>query len=535
KELEGDGYVFTTGTDTEVIMAAYDRWGHECLSRFNGMWAFALYDRRTRRMLIARDRFGVKPLYWVRTSRLFVFASEIKALLEHPEILRRPNVDRCRAYLAMGPREYLQETLFEGVHRLPNASYVEATLDDLVGGRFTIRRFWNLVPNTSNEPFSPRACSEYAARYLELLTSAVELRLRADVRIGSTLSGGIDSSSVVWLANQTLKKRGSVDLQETFSSIYLSRDTKHCDESGYVDTLASNLNVRSHRIEPDVADVVSEHRKMIWHMDTPPESTLMSSWLTFKHIGHTRVKVVLEGQGADEQLAGYPRFLINVIAHSRQPWADFRALRRMPTASAFRALGLGAHMCERVGLGGLPVRALQILGKHVYLGGTLNEALVRDSLTGLQNLIHYADRTSMAFSVESRMPFLDYRVAEFLAALPAAYKVHDGWTKYLARVAFDGKLPARIAWRRDKMGWEIPEDVWFRGPLQGWAAEQVSKSRFLRELGPRSGIAAVLSGPGRGLYGPIRLLNLATWYDVHIEREREPLQSPAMPASDCAA
>ncbi len=516
-ELEAAGFTFATHTDTEVVLAAYAHWGTDCLKRFNGMWAFVLKDLQTGLFFIARDRFGVKPLYHMFVAGQLVFASEIKALLRHPEYRAEANLDYCRAYLRGGPREYGRETAFRGVESFAKGAYVEATQAELLRGDFSVRRFWSLEPRVEAGAVDENQLREYAQRYYSLLEDAVALRLRSDVKVGSALSGGLDSSSVVHLVNKQLKERGaSESLQETFSSVYGSPGTEHCDETVHIDKLEEYLRVHSNRIEPDPRDVPAEHERMIYYMDTPPESSLMSSWHTFRLVASTDVVVTLDGQGADEQLAGYPRYAINAIAYSNSPLKDSRALRKIPGFGPFASLGLSAAVLRRLGLGRLLPSMLKRAGKQVFDGERLNEALVKDSLNGLQNLIHYADRTSMAFSIESRMPFLDYRLAEFLAAMPACYKLHDGWTKYVARKAMDGHLPDSITWRRDKMGWGIPEAFWFRGELQPWLSAQVSGSDFLAELDARPRPGALYSGR-RSMTQVLRLLNLAAWHRVHIE------------------
>jgi asparagine synthase (glutamine-hydrolysing) len=314
-------------------------------------------------------------------------------------------------------------------------------------------------------------------------------------------------------------------MQDTFSCVYGTPGTEYCDESAYIDILASNLGVRSNRIEPQAADIPERHRQMIYYLDNPPESTLMSSWHTFLRVSQTDTVVTLDGQGADEQLAGYPRYVVPYLAHSNQVLREGRALAKQPGLARFVQVGLASHLTRAIGLGGLVPWALRRAQKQIYAGESLNEALVQDSFGGLQNFIHYADRTSMAFSIESRMPFLDYRIAEFLARVPACYKIHGGWTKYLARLAFDKRLPDEIVWRRDKMGWPIPEDHWFRTSLRSWYCEQIETSPFLKSLGKVVNVNQALD---RGV--PInlltRLLNLATWHRVHVEQQWRPVNSP---------
>jgi asparagine synthase (glutamine-hydrolysing) len=509
-----------------VVIAAFDHWGTDCLQRFNGMWAFALLDRQTRRIFLARDRFGVKPLYFARAAGLFVFASEIKSLLRHPAIRRDPDLDYCRRYLVYGPREYDGPTAWRGIERLDNASCIEADLDSLSSGRFEVRRYWRLVPNDDAEDYEPRRAATHADHYRELLTSAVRLRLRSDVKVGSALSGGLDSSSIVGLINGELRAASAADMQETFSCVYRTPGTEYCDESTHINRVAGALGVNSNQIEPAAADVPAAHRAMIYYLDNPPESTLMSSWHTFLRVSRTDVVVTLDGQGADEQMAGYPRYIVPFLARSPSALREGRALLRMPGSAPFVRLGLASRIAGVVGMGWLIPMVLRWARKQIYDGSTLNASLVSDSLGGLQNLIHYADRTSMAFSIESRMPFLDFRLAEFLAALPASYKIHDGWTKHVARLAFDGRLPADVVWRRDKMGWPIPEAFWFRGSLRDWYRNEIESSGFLRELGLAPDVERSLSS-GVPINRLTRLLNLATWHRVHIEQGWRPQRAPS--------
>jgi asparagine synthase (glutamine-hydrolysing) len=520
-DLKRDGYGFNTESDTEVIMAAFDRWGVNCLNRFNGMWAFVLVDRLTRRVFIARDRFGVKPLYFAVFAGGVAFASETKALLCHPRISRNPDLEYSKSYLKFGPREYDGPTPWIGVERLEAAHYIETGIEELLRGEVKPRRYWALEGVDSDEPYEESRADQLASEYRELLDSAVRLRLRSDVKVGSALSGGLDSSSVVSLVNAQLKAAGLSEKQETFSCVYRTPGTLHCDESSYINLIAARLDVNSNQIEPAVSNIPEFHRQMIYFLDHPPESTLMSSWHTFMRVAMTDVVVTLDGQGADEQLAGYPRYLIPHLAYSRRPIHDSRQFAQMPGSGAFVGLGLVAALSRHMGMPRLVPRALAAAGKRVYNGSALNSALAFDCVNSLQNLIHYADRTSMAFSIESRMPFLDFRLAEFLAKVPSAYKIYNGWTKHVARRAFDGILPDEIVWRRDKMGWPIPEGHWFQGELRGWLVSKLRSSRFLQQLDVSE---EDLDGQGSAarLRRSIRLLNLAVWHDVHVERGWSP-------------
>ena len=424
----------------------------------------------------------------------------------------------CREYLARGAREYLQETAFEDIFRIRNASWLLGTAEEFGSGRAKEQVFWTLAPNLENEPFQDSRCSSIASEYYELLKDAVGLRLRSDVKVGSALSGGLDSSSVVALINANLRDQGLQEKQETFSCVYKSEGTEDCDESGYIDLLVKALGVRSNQIEPRVEDVPAEHEKMVFFMDTPPDNTAMSGWHTFKQVSRSDVIVTLDGQGADEQMGGYLSYLASYLGGCSNALTEYGSLRALPGARRFADAGLTLWAARRV-LGGKVAGWLwERAGGPRSALEPLNEVLANDSQMGLVTLIHYSDRVSMAHSRESRMPFLDFRLAEFLASVPAAYKIRRGWTKYIARLAFEGILPAAVTWRRDKMGWPIPEEWWFRGPLRGWFCGRIETSRILREMGVGERIREEVERgvPMREL---VRLLNLAVWADIFFERQ----------------
>lgn len=508
KELEEGGYSFNNHTDTEVIMAAYDCWGAACLDRFNGMWAFVIFDKENKKYFISRDRFGIKPLYYYQNNELFIFASEIKSILAYPSVAAEPNIEYLKLYLKKEPKEYLKETAYNGVFRFPFSSYIEIDEEGLFS-ELSPTVFWNLTPNLSVEKFDQLKANKLAEEYYSLLSDAVRLRLRADVKVGSALSGGLDSSSIVYLVNQYLRAQEKDELQETFSSVYKSDGTQDCDESQFIDLLAKKLSVNSNQIEPQEGDVPSEHEKMIWFMENPPQSTCMSGWHTFKKVKETDVVVTLDGQGADEQLAGYLGY-IHVYLTSLTLWDFYKEMPfflKIPKAKkhVFVAFIMN-HFKAVFGKNVLKKLIKLLTGRKLILD--LNQKLLHDTQTSLITLIHYSDRVSMAHSIESRMPFMDYRLVEFLANVPATYKIHNGWTKYIARLAFDKKLPDEICWRKDKMGWPIPENHWFRGGLKSWFIDEIYKSDLLLELGNKNDIKIELESKEKISY-LIRKLNLA--------------------------
>jgi asparagine synthase (glutamine-hydrolysing) len=484
--LKTKGYVFETETDTEVVMASYDHWGIECLTMFNGMWAFVIHDRVSNEFFISRDRFGKKPFYYAQTNEAFIFASDIKAIFQFPGIPRTPNFSFLNRFLSVGAQEHFLDTAFQGVYKFPPASFVVARSEELLHP-LNSRIFWRITPNLSNEKFSIDKAKEYAIKYFNLLSDSVKIRLRADVKIGSALSGGLDSSSIVYLVNRQLIEMGKSELQETFSSVYKSEGTEDCDESAYIDFLASFLKVKSNQIEPKEENIPLEHSKMIFHMENPPDDTCMSGWHTFKKISEKKVVVSLDGQGADEQLAGYMGYIETYLV-SLSIYGFYKELpyyRNLFHSKIIINLAVSNIIRNILGRRGYLFLFNTIFQKRRY--ADLNQALVASSQTSLLNLITWADRESMAFSIESRMPFLDHRLVEFLASIPGCYKIHKGWTKYIARLAFDKKLPDEIVWRKDKMGWPIPEEYWFKGGLREWFNDTRQKSSLITRLRDNEG------------------------------------------------
>ena len=481
-ELEKNGYVFQSHTDTEVIMASYDFWGVDCLNKFNGMWAFVIHDRLKDKYFMSRDRFGKKPFYYYKDQEKFIFGSEIKVILAHPDVESKPNLKFLDSYVQNGAKEYIKETAFENIFRFDFSSYFEGSLEDIFEN-FKQNKFWEIKPNLSHEKFDKEKAKEYAKQYYELLEDAVRIRLRADVKVGSALSGGLDSSSIVYLVNKLLKEQGKEELQETFSSVYKSDGTQECDESYFIDIMALKLGVHSNQIEPKEDEIPSQIEKMIWHLENPPDNSLMSSWHTFKLVASTDVKVTLDGQGADEQLGGYLPYLLNYISSLSivDMFSQAKKCLQIPNSSKYVFVGLCLGL-YRVLFG---KKFLKFTIKNIFkrdFETNLNKKLGIDTMGSLITLIHYADHTSMAFSIESRMPFMDYRLVEFLASVPACYKMRDGWTKYLARLAFDGKLPDEINWRKDKMGWPIPEKKWFYGNLNRWFIANIESCKLSKKL-----------------------------------------------------
>lgn len=535
--LEGLGHRFQSDSDTEVLLAAYAQWGEQAFSRLNGMWTCVILDLQRRRLVISRDRYGVKPLYWWQgAGGELALASEIKALLAHPQIEARPAEGACARWLQLGPESWRSETLFAGIQSFPAGHWAELSLD--APGPLQPKPWWR-GPQVDAEallrPFDAREGDRLADEYRALMQDAVRVRMRMDVRFGTALSGGLDSSQIAMLVNEDLQRRGIVEQQEVFSSVYAGAQDasgmpagyqdhlRRADESGFIASVAQRLGVHSNLIEPRWQDIPVEHERMIWALDVPPVNTLMSSWHTYALVARRGVIVTLDGQGADEQLAGYVYYVSNLLVQSgtREALAHAQALHRtIPCIGSLLATGLAGHAGRRL-LGAKGLQALlKRLGRGQSLGENLDQALHRDFSTHLQTLLFYADKSAMAWSVESRMPFMDWRLVNFIAQLPLAYRIHGGWTKWLARHAMQGRLPDEVLWRRDKLGWAIPEAAWFGpgGPLEAWLSSQLAGSPLVAELAGSQGIDLARAD----LATRLRLLNLAVWSRLYFDEPGRP-------------
>lgn len=516
EELIKKGYLFSTQTDTEVIMAAYDCWGENCLTRFNGMWAFVLIDRHKDEIFISRDRFGKKPLYYYQDNSVLIFASEIKAILEYPEISTSQNNSYCSDYINNGQKEYIKETAFTNIYRFLHAHCLKENIHSFFGKSITEKRYWQIEVNTTMSKFSETNMQEYTNHFFQLLKDAVNLRLRADVKVGSALSGGIDSSSIVALINLCLEEQNSnKKIQETFSSIFQTAGAEYCDESYFIKELSEYLNVKSNTVEPIEKNVPEIYNKIAYHMDVPYDGTLMSAWHVYELVKERGVTVTLDGQGQDEQMAGYVSYLKHYLSQNKQPIKEvINAVKRK-------------HNKNLILKGFLFNSLLQSMpfGKHIfkYFGGNpiflsnLNLRLSDDVTKYITKHFLYGDKLSMAHQVESRNPFMDYRLVEFTAQIPFNYKIYKGWTKYIPRKAMQDFLPENILWRTDKKGFPNPEKYWFDGGLKKWINGKILKSAFLNYLVENKYIASYSND--FDISTRVRYLNLAVWNNIFFEND----------------
>jgi asparagine synthase (glutamine-hydrolysing) len=473
EELTGKGHRFHSQSDTEVILHAYEEWGTGCLQRFNGMWAFALWDERTQQLFCARDRFGIKPFYYAEINGSFLFASEIKALLEHPDAGRRPDDEILGTYLAWGVQDHSARTMFDGILQLEPAHALIVTKD----GPHTPYQYWDVTINGALH--SETDNRQDTDRFLGLLRDAVRIHLRSDVAVGTCLSGGIDSSTLAVLINNLIRDEAPAsvsDRQKTFSVVFTD---KRFDESRYIDEIVAVTGVDSHRTEPAPAQLWDDIDRLIWVQDEPFGSLSIYAQYCVMRLAQKNVKVVLDGQGADELLAGYLAYQTSYIRGLVHSFHAGKALREIAGSLRihrdFFGSALGQLLVRRSRRNLLTVTVPPV----DRYAGTLPEVLQRELCsTNLPALLHYEDRNAMAFSLESRVPYLDIRLVEYIASLPLDQKIRNGVTKIALRRAVKGIIPESIRCRMDKMGFVTPEEVWMKETLRPFVLAVLSSDSF---------------------------------------------------------
>ena len=554
--LEASGHVYRTKSDTETIVHAYEEWGDDCVHRFRGMFAFALWDRPRRRLLLVRDRLGIKPLYWTMLDGRLLFASEIKAILESGLVQARPN-ERVLSEVLATRYTSGTETMFQGIHKLlPGHRLV---FED---GRVTIAQYWD-VPLDGPDPELERLSEgELVERFRALLQESVRLRLMSDVPFGMFLSGGIDSSAVAALMAKEIDRP-----VETFSVAFADRAFSELE---YAREAARAVGANPHEIVIDDRDFFGALPRLVWHEDEPIAHPSSVPLHFVSSLARQHVKVVLTGEGSDELLAGYgkyPRSLLNwkaggiyervvpaavrtTVASSIVPRLpgrfagfarrSFLAIPREPSAMFFDNFAGVPMRLQRELLDPLVTSGADTYGpsleyfRHVNgSNGMLGRLLYTDVKTYLVELLMKQDQMSMSTSIESRVPFLDHELVTFAARLPERLKLNGFTTKRILREAVRGLVPPSILSRR-KMGFPVPFAGWAAGAWNG-VVRDVLLDRRTRERGliNAAGVEALLDGhrDGRRAGGDAiwALLNLELWYRTFIDGGGiQTLPSPAV-------
>lgn len=452
-ELRGLGYHFLTGTDSEVILAAYRQWGVDSLGRFNGMFAFALLDREKQKLFCARDRVGVKPFYYSNTADAFAFASEYKSFIKSGVLPFAVNEAEQFRFLVDAELESGDESLFRGIHELKPAHYLHY---DLRTHRLNIRRYYELPRQERGVPEN-----ELIARIEDALLNAVRLRLRSDVEVGSCLSGGLDSSLIAGMVN-ALQPQKSLSL---FTAVFPG---EHYNESAYAQAVSEHVGGNWHTVSPSADEFFRDIAMLNYYQDLPVWSSSTYSQHRVMQLAASKgVKVLLDGQGADELFGGYAH-------HYLAYWRESPLLSKIPrihessptVAQPFRlyvkqgvkdVLGLSADFSKyfRDDFGHYGK------SQHQPFAADLNSELRKDYQGRLKSFLKCEDRCSMAFGIESRVPFADdLPLVDLAFSIPGQEKIRRGISKYLLREAAKAYIPDIVYRRRDKVGFETPLTAW---------------------------------------------------------------------------
>jgi asparagine synthase (glutamine-hydrolysing) len=481
EELEAKGIRFISKTDTEVVVQAFAEWGVTALTRFNGMFAFAIYDAREQALFLARDRFGVKPLYYLQGAGQLAFASEIQALLG---VLAGSQIgvddQAVFDYLAFERVDPGDGTFYTGIRKLPAGHYLE-----LRSGTISKHRWYRLADNIGNAFEDPE-------EYRELFASAVRYTTRGDVPIGVSLSGGLDSSSIVGTLIHGLGRRDF----PTFSAVYGAGERG--DESRYIHEF-SPLLANMHEVKPSAHSLFEDLPAFVRAQGEPVTRTGPYAQYKVMELAQRHVKVTLEGQGADEVLAGYHP-LLGFYYRALFLGFKWQTLAREFIATHRAGGSLTGFSAAARGLAPSALQAKASVTKHALAPDFIARYLPTSTVPGLfmmpvdlrgalinmvehklEHLLKWTDLNSMRFSIESRVPFLDHRLVERTLALHPSWVVRNGLTKYVLREAMAGFVPPAILARRDKVGFGTPEAEWFRAPAFRTLIGDLLQSRFFAE------------------------------------------------------
>ena len=469
KELSKMGYRFKSKTDTEVILYSYKEWGPDCVKKFNGMWVFCIYDKEKNILFLSRDRFGIKPLYYYFKKGRFIFASEIKAILQHP-VKRKANDKIIFDFLFYDLVDHNEETFFEGIKRLPPGHNI---IFDLEKRKMKIKKYYDLKSRIKYIKNMKQQEKKAIKKIKKLFFDSVRKRLIADVPVGSCLSGGIDSSSIV-CAMRKINKNSKI---KTFSLIFPKN--KKIDESFYQNFVAKKNNCEQHRTEISPDDLLTDLNDLIYTQEEPFTGLSVYGQYKVMEVAHkNNMKVLLDGQGSDEIFCGYNSFFIyyfeelikklKIMSFLKEFLLFYRKYKK-PQPIIIGLLSFLPNSIRRYIKKNFVVFYLRenfIRKKICYekekkywkSSVVLDKSIIYETWSSLPTLLRFEDKNSMRFSVETRVPFCDHRLVEYVLALPTNMKIFRGVTKYSFREAMKGILMEKIRKRKDKIGFATPDD-----------------------------------------------------------------------------
>lgn len=473
KELEKKGYNFCSKTDTEVIAAAYDCWGEECVQQFDGMFAFSIWDEKEKTLFAARDRFGEKPFFYCYHNNRFLFASEMKALWA-VGIAKSPNFKMLFNYITIGYTdnpERPEETFYENIFKLPAASFLKFSF---IYFSYSIQKYWDIDLANQQKKITDKETTE---TFSNLFATSLIRRLRSDVAVGTSLSGGLDSSSVIAQLS-TIHHSPLTAFTASFPSF-------EKDETVYAKQVAKQFSLEHFTTTVSGNELMEDWETLCYHQEEPfGSASIYAQYKVFELAKQQNIKVLLDGQGADETMAGYHKYY-------KWYWQELfrkRKLYRSKELAAAKQLGVAEKFDYKNMIAAyFPVFASVVLERQYLLKAIKQEDLTKEFVRlqsreayytppeyfdlngllyfntcthGLEELLRYADRNSMAHGREVRLPFLSHELVEFIFSLPSHLKIRNGWTKWLLRKTMEKTLPAEVVWRRDKVGFEPPQKNW---------------------------------------------------------------------------
>ncbi len=554
--LEGKGYHFRSRTDTEVILYSFREWGPDCTNEFNGTWAFAIWDKEKRQLFCSRDRIGVKPFYYYFNGEMFVFASEIKALLEHPGIPRKIDEETVYNYLMWG-FESTEYTFFKSIKQLRPAHYILVT-----GNNLEIRRWWNLKINPDLNGFSEKDAEDAVKHFGVLLEDAVQIRLKSETPPGTTLSGGLDSSAITVLASRAILASNSVNPHpvgnrlKTFSSCYKNESV---DERVYIEKVLELTGAEKNFVFPDAADLWEELPKIIWQQGEPAGLPFVFAyWCLMRRVKELGVKVLLDGDGSDAILAGhhpfYGYYLLDLARKGHLLSLSNEAMRASAIIGArnvgyWTGIALARALLARISppnqlrmrnflfkLRGrstnrilspsfddvYALSGLHLLSESFVFSKSLNH-LLSSTLSRFTCTMKYTDALAAHFQIETRAPFMDYRLIEYVFSLPSNLKIKDGWTKWILRQAMKGILPEDVRLRRDKIGFDAPIRTWLwmhRDKIrQLFSSHNVLSSQFIEPTYIAKNLDMLLNHE-RTTFEIWRYINLELWLKLFFSNNK---------------
>lgn len=537
EELKQLGHTFTTESDTEVILHGYEEWGTQVWNRLRGMFVIILYDDKKDQLFIVRDRLGIKPVYYAEVDGRVVFSSEIKAIVRNWDVNPEPDDISVWRFLNSRVHDDSKHTFFANIKRLMPGHFMQIEAD----GNFRIEKYWEL--KTTPDFHSKKSDAEYAAEFREKFVESMKLHLIADVPVGVTLSGGLDSSSVTCIARKLINEGTSMHTDQnklmTFSALHPGETI---DESEYINEVVKFAQTDPHTVVPNVDEFWNEVETWMYFQEEPTISTAPYAYYTVMREAHKFVTVLLSGQGGDELMAGYIPYFMSYIQSAQDANAIWEILRESVQGfdlyapffkQKFDSLLNKSKQLDPSGMLNIDAQTMdsakeRIQHKHHR---NLNKRLLFDLTEGsVPNLLRYEDKNSMAHSIESRVPFLDHEFVEFVHTLPIDQKIKYGWNRYVYRNAMKGLMPDKNRLRRNKIGFVNSEWEWLQAKstqiIEIFSSEEFKSRKYWHADKVLENFQAWIDGRirGDGLFF-WRVLSTELWLRIYVDNNSSKAKS----------